>query len=268
MQDVLRYGSLVENFARRELRTRFLGSKFGWVWSLVSPMASLAMYTVVFGVILGADRGMEASATGVKVFAVYLFTGLVAWNLFTGVLTRNVDGLLEVATLRRKVAFPVLAPLAGMTVAIVAERSVEVILLICVYVLLGNIGWSFLWIPVLVTLTALFSLGLSMAIASLNVRFRDISHLLGLCLQLLFYATPIIYPAAFVAHHFGNESVIHTLFVSNPLAQFVLAYRSVMWSLNSPPPSQLLGLVVWTIISLTLGWAIFRVRARDVAEEA
>jgi ABC-2 type transport system permease protein len=251
---------------RRELRTRFLGSRFGWAWSLAMPLAILATYSVVFGIVLGADRGMPPSPTGLKLFAVYLFTGLVVWNVFSSVLQRSVDGLLELIPLRRKVAFPVIAPLVGMTMATVVERAVELGLLVVVLLLVGNIGWTVLWAPLIVALAAGFGFGLGLALSVLNVKFRDISHLIGVALQLLFFATPIIYPPDFVDRKFGAGSAAAHLLDANPVALYVTSLRETLWQLRNPSWGQVVAMVLVSTASLGLGWLVFRGRAAYVAE--
>jgi ABC-type polysaccharide/polyol phosphate export permease len=267
LSQVWAYRGLVSNYTKRETRSRFMGSRFGWLWSLISPLTSLAVYTVVFGMFLGADRGVTSSANGSRNFAVYLFTGLVTWNIFSGVLVRSVDGLLDVGQLRRKVAFPVAAPLLGMAAAVVVERSAEVALLAVVYVAIGNVGPTLLAVPLLVVMTAAFALGVALAVSVLNVRFRDISHLLQVFLQLVFYATPIIYPAAFVARRLGENTLVFQIFEANPLAQFVAAFRDVMWDLRLPSLGTSAVLLAWTVCSLTVGWIVFSRRAYQVGEE-
>ena len=94
LSEVLAYRSLIESYFRRQLRTRFLGSRLGWVWSLVNPLVMLAAYSIVFGVILVADRGMPPAASGIRLFAVFLFTGLRCWSILVSVLTQTLDWLL------------------------------------------------------------------------------------------------------------------------------------------------------------------------------
>lgn len=266
LTDLLRFSSLTSNFVRRELRTRFLGSRFGWAWSLAMPLAVLATYSVVFGIVLGADRGMPPSPTGLKLFAVYLFTGLVVWNVFATVLQRTVDGLLELIPLRRKVAFPVIAPLVGLTAATLIERGVELVLLVVTFTIVGNIGWTVLWAPVIVVLVGGFAFGIGLGLSVLNVAFRDVSHFLAVGLQLLFFATPIIYPPDFVHRKFEDGSLPSVLLSLNPVAPFVQALRDALWNLRSPSAGAVLAMVALTIVSLLLGWLAFRGRAARVAE--
>ncbi|MEI2826933.1 MAG: ABC transporter permease [Dermatophilaceae bacterium] len=208
---MLNYRSLAESFLHRELRTRFLGSRFGWVWSLINPLLILAMYSVVFGIVLGANRGLQPSANGLQIFAIYLFTGLVCWNIFSSVLQRTIDGLVELIPLRRKVSFPILAPLVGMAIATLVERSAEMALLLVVYALLGNVGWTTALVPIFMLLVAGFAFGLGLIVAITNIAFRDIGHLVGVGLQLLFYATPVIYPASFLDTHLAPGSLARIL---------------------------------------------------------
>lgn len=268
LADLGPYRSLAQSFLHRELRTRFLGSRFGWLWSLINPLMILATYSVVFGIVMGGDRGLAPSANGVRIFAVYLFTGLVCWNIFSSVLQRTIDGLLELMPLRKKVAFPLFAPLVGMAAATLVERSAEVALLTVVYALYGNIGWTLLLVPVLMILTAGLGFGLGLAVSVVNVRFRDVGHLVGVALQLVFYATPVIYPPSFVDTHLAQGSPARLLLEANPLYAFVQAFRDLMWSLALPTARTWLVAVAWTAIALVGGWLIFRDRAYLVAEGA
>lgn len=265
--EILNYRSLVGNFARRELRTRFKGSKIGWLWSLANPLATLAVYTVVFGKFLGADRGMQPSGSGrANSFAVYLFTGLVVWNIFSTVIVRNVGGLLEVGALRRKVYFPAIAPLAGITIAVLVELSVELGLLVAVYALLGNIGWTFLAVPFLVLLIAAFAFGLGLLLALANVQYRDVGYLLTIALQLLFYLSPIIYPITFVQKAIGT-GFASTLYHANPITQYVLAFQDCLWQLRWPSFERLAYCSAWSVVVLVVGWVVFTRRSQNVAED-
>ncbi len=268
LSEVLAYRSLIDSYFRRQLRTRFLGSRLGWVWSLVNPLAMLAAYSIVFGVILGADRGMPPAASGIRLFAVFLFTGLVCWNIFVSVLTQTLDGLLELIPLRRKVAFPVLAPLLGLAGATLVERGVEVVLLLVVYAVLSTMSWTVLLVPVLMLLTAAFAFGLGMMLSVVNLKLRDIGHLIGVGLQLYFYATPIIYPAALVDEKFPDGHALRPWLVNNPMAAFVDAFRDVLWQLQPPPLSRWLTMLAWTVGALVVGWLWFRDRAYLVGEES
>ncbi|MBK8468997.1 MAG: ABC transporter permease [Candidatus Phosphoribacter sp.] len=268
LADVARYRPLVATFLHRDLRTRYLGSRFGWVWSLVNPLSLLVTYSVVFGVLLGADRGMDPSATGLRIFAVYLFIGLVCWNVFASVLQRTIDALLELVPLRRKVSFPILAPIVGMVSAVLVERGVEITLLTVVLAILGNVGWSLLAVPVVVVLVAAFAFGVGLLLAVVNVKFRDVGHLTVVFLQLYFYATPVIYPAGFAEQHLPESSLIRTLFLNNPTTVMVESLRDLMWDLTLPSSARMAMILAWSSLTLTLGWLFFRGRAARIGEES
>jgi ABC-2 type transport system permease protein len=143
----------------------------------------------------------------------------------------------------------------------------EVVLLLLVYAVVGNAGWSMLAVPALVVLVAAFGFGLGLALAIVNVTFRDVGHLIGVALQLYFYATPIIYPPSFIDSRLQSGTVLHTVLVGNPLAQFVGAFREAMWQLRLPSLATWAGLFAWAVGALLLGWLVFRDRAYRIGEE-
>jgi ABC-type polysaccharide/polyol phosphate export permease len=266
--EILNYRSLVGNFVRRELRTRFKGSRIGWLWSLANPIATLTVYTVVFGIIFQGNRSVPTAGSGnLKSFAVYLFTGLVVWNIFAGVLNRNVSGLLEIGALRRKVYFPPIAPLTGITLAILVELGVEFGLLVAVYIVYGNIGWTFLLTPVVLALAAVFSFGLGLLLAVANARYRDVSYLLTIVLQLLFYMIPVIYPMTLVAKALKGHAWMLLLYRANPLTQYVLVMRELMWDLRWPSLAQFGYCVAWAAAMGAIGWVVFTRKSLTIAEQ-
>jgi ABC-type polysaccharide/polyol phosphate export permease len=268
LDEIFDYRSLVGNFVRRELRTRFKGSRIGWLWSLANPIATLAVYTVVFGIFLGANKSVPKSGSGdVNNFAVYLFTGLVVWNVFASVLNRNVSGLLEIGALRRKVYFPPIAPLTGITLAVLVELGVEFGLLLVVYIAFGNIGLTFLLAPVVIGLAAVFSFGLGLLLAVANARYRDVSYLLTIVLQLLFYMTPIIYPITLVEKKLVGHEWVSLLYRSNPLTQYVLVLRELMWELRWPSMAQFGYCVAWAAVMGAVGWVVFTRKSFNIAEQ-
>ena len=82
------YRTLISNLAQRDLKARYKKSFLGWLWSLINPAATLGIYTVVFGFFLRAEP--PAAGNGSKSFALYLFCGLVVWNLFSGVINTSI----------------------------------------------------------------------------------------------------------------------------------------------------------------------------------
>jgi ABC-2 type transport system permease protein len=127
------------------------------------------------------------------------------------------------------------------------------------------------WIPVLlplIVLQTMFALGLSLALSVLNVYFRDVQHLLGIATQIWFYATPIIYPVSVVADADAKNSLpLLRIYRLNPMTRFVDAYRNVLYDLRFPAGEDLAFVAVVSVVTLLVGYWIFRRLEPRLAEE-
>src|SRR5579875_876847 len=168
-ESVWTHRALVGNFARRELKAKYKGSILGSLWSMVNPLATLGVYTLIFGFFLKFPP--ETAGNGhLKNFAIYLFTALVAWNMFFGLVTGTMGSLISAGGLLRKVYFPASAPVFGSALATLNQTAIEFGLLVVAYVLLGNVGWMLVLVPVLLLLLFAFSLGCGLALSVVNAR--------------------------------------------------------------------------------------------------
>jgi ABC-type polysaccharide/polyol phosphate export permease len=257
--------TLVGNFARRELKAKYKRSVLGWAWSMVNPLATLGVYTLAFSFFLKVPPPMAGNGQFAN-FAIYLFTALVAWNLFFGLVNGTMGALIGAGALLRKVYFPPSAPIFGSALAALNQTAIEVGLLIVAYAALQNIGWMVILIPVYVVLLFIFSLGLGMALSVVNARYRDVAYLVTVFLQLMFYAIPVIYPLSKVTDLYKFHPWLR-VYEWNPLVQFIEGFRDTLYLLKTPDWSWFAYLVVVSFAMLALGWWIFERSAREVAEE-
>lgn len=269
--------ALVGNFARRELKAKYKGSILGSLWSLVNPLATLGVYTLIFGLFLKFPP--EVGGNGhLKNFAIYLFTALVAWNAFFGLVTGTMGSLISAGGLLRKVSFPPSAPVFGSALATLNQTAIEFGLLTVAFLCLRNISFTVLLVPILLIFLFMFSLGIGLALSVVNARYRDVAYLVSIALNLLFYCEPIVYPKSYVDAHIhgyqvGNPNA-HTaahpwlhIYYWNPLTQFVNGFRDCFYLLKVPPLSTFVTTGVWAVVLLAFGWWVFERGAREVAEE-
>lgn len=263
--DFWSYRGLVGNFAQRELKSKYKRSALGWLWSLINPAATLLTYTLVFGFFLRFNPPVAGNGE-LRNFAVYLFTALVVWNFFSAVVTGSMAALVGAGPLLKKIYFPPAAPVAGNALATLTQTGIETAILVVVFAALRNVGWTILLLPLLLALLAAFSLGVGLVLALLNVYFRDVGHLVAIGLNLLFYATPILYPVHLVPER-SHGIPVRAIYDLNPLTQFVEAFRDVLYSLQVPSAARLLGLSAASLLTLAVGWLFFARRASDVSEQ-
>lgn len=266
----LQLADLTRNLLRRELRSRYKRSALGWTWSLINPLTSVAIYTLVFSVVFEAPVP-TGDPSGLASFPLFLLCGLVPWNLFATASEAAADALVGNANIIKKVYFRrealVLAHAGSAAVTTLVELGVLSVILL----LAGNMVLP--WLPVVLVILAIevvLVTGIAFVLSVLNVYFRDVQHFVRVGLQLLFYGTPIIYSLDLIPlrHEiFGVDLPLRSLFRLNPLTAMVECYRSVLYDLRFPPGLDLLYLVVWAALLMVLGLRVFRRFEPRLAEE-
>ncbi len=263
--EIWRYRELIGRLVQRELGARYKRSVLGWLWSMLNPAATLAIYALVFGVLLKFDPPRAGNGRFDN-FALYLFCALVMWNVFQGVIVGAMGALLDMGSLLNKVYFPPEAPAVANMITVVFQAVIEGSILMLILISLTNVSWTFLLWPVVLALLAVFALGIGLVLSVWNVRYRDVGYLTSIFLQLLFYATPIIYPLNLIPEEALGLPARDIILLS-PITQFTETSRDLLYGLDWPG---LLRLVFMSLVSLTagmVGWLTFKSRARDIAEE-
>ena len=227
---------LVVNLTLRELRSKYKKSVLGWTWSLLNPVASVVIYTIVFSVFLQVDPP-RGDPSGLKSFVVFLLCALVPWNFMSSALTLSLDSLVMNANLIKKVYFPrellVASSIASLDVTFLIELGV----LGAILLLVGNMIIP--WIPLALLLVAMLTvmmLGWGMVLAVCNVYFRDVKHFMNIVIMALFYSAPIVYPVTLVPEHQRGRSASTSrcarIYELNPI---VALHRSVPGRALRPP---------------------------------
>jgi ABC-2 type transport system permease protein len=262
---VWQYRGLIGNFANREIKGKYKGSLLGSAWSLINPLATLAIYSLVFGFIIRFPTPVAGNGSLTN-FTVYLFTALVVWNFFSSVTTSGMGALVNAGPLLRKIYFPPFAPVIGSAGAVLNQTAIEFGLLFVVYLVVVNISWTFLLAPLLLVLLGMFALGLGLILSIANARFRDVSYIVTVLMSLLFYLSPIIYPITLVTDLYDEHPWLR-LYEYNPVTAFIEAFRSVLWHLEFPGWGRLGYLLAVSAVALVVGWTYFQRKSADVSEE-
>ena len=261
---------LVVNLTQRELKGKYKRSALGWAWSLLNPLATMLIFTVVFRFVLRVPVPVGPS-TGIRVFALWLLCGLLVWTLISNGMNGGIASLVGNANLIKKVYFPREALVVSAVLALVVTLLIELGVLAVALALFGNV--VVLWLPVLLLLLVLvttFTLGLALMLSVANVYFRDMQYFVAIFLQLWFYATPIIYPIELVEQQRGTEILgvsILTLYNLNPAVTFVEAFRDVLYDLQWPSLDRWGAMLAWAVVSLVVGVRVFSRFEGRLAEE-
>jgi ABC-2 type transport system permease protein len=260
--EIWTYRNLIYNLAQRELSARYKKSLLGWLWSLINPAAMLGIYTVVFGVFFQAQPPVAGNGH-TKSYGMYLFAGLVVWNMFNSTVTGAIIALQTSGGLLNKVYFPPSAPAIANLMTVVLQALIEGGILAVIMIALGNVSITYILFPVTLVFLALFSLGLGLFVSVFNVYYRDVGYLVSIGMQVLFYATPIIYPLSQI----DKYPLVRDLISLNPLTQLVGWCRDAFYNLTWPSLASFSLTALACIATFVLGWVVFNVKARNIAED-
>lgn len=271
LRELWEHRELIANLTRRDLKTRYKRSVLGWLWSLLNPGASLLTYSIVFGVFIGTQA--PVSANGLQNFPVYLFSGLIMWNAFSATFSGAMGALPDAGPLLTKVYFPPAAPAMAVVAGVLFQHAIEVGILLVVLAILGNAGWTFLFVPIFSFSAIALGLGLGMVAGLYQTRYRDVGYLVAIGLQLAFYATPIVYRIDSIGIHADGTTA--TLWGKppsfwlhfNPMTSFVGGMRSAVYELRAPGVWTLIGSVLLAVVVLTWAWWFFNRKAPQLIEE-
>jgi ABC-2 type transport system permease protein len=243
--DLRRFVNLTLTLAVTEWKLRYFGSVLGYFWSLMRPLMLFGVLYVVFTEILrfGGD---------VKHYPVYLLTSIVLWTYFAEATHTSVTSLISRENLLRKIRFPrMVIPLS---VSLTALFNLAMNLLaVFVFVLASGIEPRLSWLelPLLVLLLALLATGISMLLSALYVRFRDISPIWDVCLQIIFYASPILYALTSIPESVQREAA------ANPVAVVTTEMRHALIDPGAPSAAQAIGGSPRLLLPLGIVAAIF-----------
>ena len=212
----LHYVDLVLALTIKDIKARYKRTYLGYVWSLLNPLVYAVTYWIAFKAILNVQ---------IEGYFAFLMAGLFPWQWLSNSLTSAPNTFIANAPLIKKIAFPRYLIVASS----VATEGVHFLLCLPVLALLavlssrGTVSPAWAWgAPLLVLIQGAAIYGFALAIASLNVFFRDLERLLGLAMTVLFYITPVIYEPKMV------PAVLQPMIVFNPFTHIVIAWRELL----------------------------------------
>jgi lipopolysaccharide transport system permease protein len=213
-QELIRYRGLIQTLVVRDLKARYRGSTLGLLWTLLNPLLHMAIYSLVFSVFI--RNGMER-------YPAFLLCGVLPWGWFSSALFMGTTAIIEGGSMLKKVFFPPQVLPTVIVIATFINFLLSLPLLFGVLLLFGvTFGWSLLALPVIMATQFTLTLGLTLIISAVSVRYRDIPPILGHVLMFWFFLTPIIYSVTSVPERF------RTLLSLNPLTLFFVAYQEAL----------------------------------------
>lgn len=254
LRALVRRRGLIGSFALRELQVRYRQAALGVAWALLQPAALTLITTVVFHRVLGLGSGSTP-------YPLFVCTGLVAWTFFHGATTGAVPTLVHNAGLVRKIWFPREALPLATVLAVGLDLALGLVLWQALALAYGVMpGLALLWIPLLLGVLLAFTAACALLGAALNVRWRDVKHALPLLLQVLFFATPILYPLDALPVAWRTPAAL------NPLAAVIEGLRDVALEGHAPEPGRTALGAATALVFLVLAWHAFQRAERRFAD--
>ena len=270
---------LLVNLTQREVKGKYKRKLFGQLWSLANPIATMLIYTAVFSFILKVEPE-TGDPSGLHIFALFLMCGLLPWSFFTNVVNGGMGSLTGNENLIKKVSFPRVVLVISSAASWMYTWLLEMAVLVVVIFVIGSIDGApgisrvLLYVPfalVLMVLLAFFAVGVAMLLSVANVYFRDTQYLVGIVFQVWFYLTPILYPVSLVASReemaWGVSGVsLLNLYLANPMAEYVEAFRALLYHNRLPELSNVLACVIWAAVAFVVGYRVFQRHEKGLAE--
>lgn len=250
LKSLWRYRSCVPTFVVNNLKRRYQRSMLGFIWSLLNPLLMMTIMTMVFSVFFKRDP---------RDFALYIFSGLLPWSYMTATMTAGCGSIVEAESYLKKLPVSKLV----FPLVLASTETANFFLSLLALVLLGvALGLPFhptaILLPVAVIPIIAATYGVTIFLSVLTVYFRDVAHIVGVCVAGLFYLTPILYPISAVPEH------LRGWYQLNPFYLLIEILRAVVCDGRIPMASEWIAPMALSAVALLSGLSVYLWRERDI----
>lgn len=256
LKEIISYNDMIKSLVKRELRGRYQKSVLGFLWSFISPLCQIAVFTVVFTFVFPSN---------IPKYYIYLMTGMLPWQFFTDSVSQGASAIISNADMTKKIYFP----REVLTISSVSAKFVNLLLSMVVvfgFILFSGIGFSplVLLLPFVFIIEYAIALGFGLIFSAITVYLRDMEYVVNVILMAWVWATPIMYsPDALIAQYPWIAIVLRI----NPLTSVMYLYRDILYYQQIPAMIDVVLPVVWGIVLLIVGELVFNHLEGDFAEE-
>ncbi len=253
IKGLYQYRELLKTNVKKEIRGKYKNSFLGVIWSFLNPLLQIAVYALVFPIILKNQQ---------ENYVIFLCVGLIPWTFFASSITRTAFTMIENSNIIKKVYFP----REILPISVVTSEAVNFLIstiIIILFVIGYGVGISkyIVFYPLILIIQYLLLIGIALITSSVCVYFRDLQHFIGVFLQLLFYGTPIVYASETIPENFKWILQI------NPMTYIINGYRDIFYN-QTMPDLKGLGILLLIAIGLCIiGYGIFNKLQKGFAEE-
>lgn len=250
IQGVWSYRGFITSSIKNEFVSRFARSKLGGLWMIIHPLAQVAIYALILSNVLAAKLpGIDNKYA----YALYLMAGILAWNLFSEIVSRCLTLFIEQGNIMKKMRFPRITLPVIVVGSCLLNNALLFLAVMTVFALLGHYPTvQVLWLIPLVMIVVALSVGIGLVLGILNVFLRDVGQVVPIILQVLFWFTPIVYMVNVIPDYLKGTLTY------NPMYPVVTAYHDVLVYAKAPDFSQMITMVCISLGLLLLGLFLFR----------
>ena len=270
---------LTLRLTQRSVSSEFKGTALGRLWSFINPLATIAIFALIFGVVFrgGVEPGRNS---GINSFALWIGIGVLSWTFFSSGIMASMNALVNTSGLLTKVYFPRQVLIYSAVLSLAVDFAFELLVLVIIAMILGGPG-VLAMIPALLVVTVLvgmFAVGLGLMLSIATVYFRDLGHLWQIFNQVWMYASGVVFSLTMVdkvqndlfdkGWQINGEPIpLTTILRLNPAETFLEAFRSCLFEFALPSLPVSLACLLWSSVTLGLGLVFFRRHSASIVEE-
>lgn len=252
-KNLYNYRELLKTSVKKEVRSKYKNSFLGVMWSFLNPLLQIVVYAIIFSLILKNKQDN---------YAIFLCCGIIPWTFFSIAINKSAFAIIENGNIIKKVYFP----REIIPISVVTAETINFLissLIILGFTIIGRIGISkyILLYPIILGVQYVIILSFSFIVSSICVYFRDLQHFIGIVLQLLFYAAPIVY----------SQDAIPTeyqwILKYNPMTYIINAYRDIFYYQRFMDFMPLIILIVIGLLACVGSYKIFNKLQKGFAEQ-
>lgn len=264
LQELYRFRDLIYHLVVRELRARYKGSVLGFLWSLLNPLLMMAVFTVVFTLIMPNNS--------LPNYPIFLLCGLLPWNYFSAGVMTGIHSVVSNANLVKKVYFPrEVLPIASALAQLVNFLLALVVLFVLLFVFQANLSPRLWMLPIVMLIQTSFIIGIVLFLSAINVFYRDTMMIMDVVILAWFFMTPVFYPLDILPQSYevmGYVLNVHRLMnILNPMASIINAYRDLLYLGTYTEIDFLLRTALTSFGVLVFGYWFFTRLSGDFGEE-
>ena len=252
-KELYHYRELLKTNVKKDIRGKYKGSFLGILWSFINPLLQVLVYALVFPYIMKVET---------ENYLIFLICGIIPWTWFVTSISQGTTSITNNANLIKKVYFPrEILPISVVTSGLI--NFLISCLIILIFVIFGGLGitWHLVFLPFIIIVQYLFTLALIFVLSAINVYVKDVEYIVSFIINMLFYATPILYTTEMFS------GPILWIFRLNPLAHLINAYRDVFYVHHIPNLVNLGILLGVSILLVVICYIIFKKLEKRFAEE-